>query len=233
MAWQPLITLNVSTALTFLCFFYALGLIEPAIVGAIEIGVGPILVLMITLVMTGVRPSGQRMMICLGVLFGCIILSLSAMKGSGLVGSQSQHWLGIGASLAAGLGAVLITMASKQLLNQGWKFGAVLAHRFYAIIPIALLLSLGSDTSSIEWSGTLIGILLIVSVVGVLAPLYLLQVGIGRCDAYSVMVTMAALPVMTFLLEGFSPSYTWSWLTATGIAIVTAFLLLDVFAKRA
>ncbi len=71
-----------------------------------------------------------------------------------------------------------------------------------------------------------------VSVVGVLAPLYLLQIGIGRCDAYTVMVTMAALPVLTFAIEGFSPAYSWSWLTALGVAIVSAFLGVDVAAKR-
>lgn len=90
----------------------------------------------------------------------------------------------------------------------------------------------GTGVAAVEWSGWLIAALLLVSVVGVLAPLYLLQVGIGRCDPYTVMVTMAALPVLTFIIEGFSPLYTWSWLTAAGLAVVTAFLLLDVVAKR-
>ncbi|WP_285201188.1 hypothetical protein [Rhizobium sp. CG4] len=43
---------------------------------------------------------------------------------------------------------------------------------------------------------------------------------------------MAALPVLTFIIEGFSPLYAWSWLTAAGIGVVTLFLLIDVIAKR-
>ena len=108
----------------------------------------------------------------------------------------------------------------------------MLAHRFYLILPVSLAMSLGTDLAAIEWTGSLVAILLAVSVVGVLAPLYLLQVGIGRCDPYTVMVTMAALPVLTFLIEGLSPVYAWSWLTAVGLAIVTGFLALDVLARR-
>lgn len=74
--------------------------------------------------------------------------------------------------------------------------------------------------------------LLAVSIVGVLAPLYLLQIGVGRCDPYTVMVTMAAQPMLTLCIEGFSPAYAWSSITALGIAIVSGFLILDVAANR-
>jgi hypothetical protein len=171
-------------------------------------------------------------MVCFGVLVGCAILGFAALQGSGFASFGRNAWLGLSASVAAGVGAVLITMASKTLLNRGWKFGAVLAHRFYLILPISLAMTWGTNIAAVEWSGWLAAALLLVSVVGVLAPLYLLQVGIGRCDPYTVMVTMAALPVLTFIIEGFSPLYTWSWLTAAGLAVVTAFLLLDVVAKR-
>ncbi len=231
-AWGALLLLNASTALTFLSFFYALKLIEPAIVGAVEIGIGPILAVLLSLTLTGERPSAVRIVVCAGVLVGCSTLGVAALQGSGFASFGRNAWLGLGASVAAGIGAVLITMASKALLNRGWKFGAVLAHRFYLILPISLMMTLRTDIAVIEWSGFLVAVLLVVSIVGVLAPLYLLQVGIGRCDAYTVMVTMAALPVLTFIIEGFSPLYSWSMLTATGLVIVTAFLLLDVVARR-
>lgn len=231
-AWGPLLLLNAATALTFLSFFYALKLIEPAIVGAVEIGIGPILAVAISLALTGERPAALRVMVCFGVLVGCAILGFAALQGSGFASFGRNAWLGLSASVAAGVGAVLITMASKTLLNRGWKFGAVLAHRFYLILPISLAMTWGTNVADVEWSGWLVAALLLVSVVGVLAPLYLLQIGIGRCDPYTVMVTMAALPVLTFIIEGFSPLYTWSWLTAAGLAVVTAFLLLDVVARR-
>jgi drug/metabolite transporter (DMT)-like permease len=231
-AWGPLILLNASTALTFLTFFHALKLIEPAIVGAVEIGIGPVLAVIITFALTGQKPSVQRIVVCVGVLVGCAILALAAVKGSGFASFGENAWLGLLSSATAGVGAVLITMASKALINRGWKFEAVLAHRFYLIIPISLAITLGSGLPAIEWSGSLIAALLAVGFIGGLVPLYLLQVGIGRCDPYTVMVTMAALPVLTFIIEGFSPLYVWSWLTAAGIGVVTLFLLVDVMGKR-
>lgn len=224
--------MNASTALTFLSFFYALKLIEPAIVGAVEIGIGPVLAVLFTLVLTGERPSRLRLVVCTGILAGCAILALAALRGSGFASFGTQAWSGLAASVAAGIGAVLITMASKSLLDQGWQFGAVLAHRFYLILPVSLAMTAGTDVSAVVWSAPLVAILLAVSVIGVLGPLYLLQLGIGRCDPYTVMVTMAALPVLTFAIEGFSPVYSWSWLTAAGLAVVSAFLLLDLLAKR-
>lgn len=231
-SWRALLLLNASTALTFLCFFYALKLIEPAIVGAVEIGIRPVLAVLIGLILSGERPGSMRILVCIGILIGCAVLAVAAQRGSGFAVDGNDAWIGLAASVAAGVGAVLITMASKTLLNQGWKFGAVLAHRFYLILPISLVLSWDVNLAAIDWSGTLVAALVAVSLIGVLAPLYLLQIGIGRCDPYTVMVTMAALPVLTFIIEGFSPLYTWSWLTAGGLLIVTGFLLLDVFTKR-
>jgi len=230
--WRPLVVLNVATAVTFLCFFYALKVIEPAIVGAVEIGVGPPLALALAWAASGVRPGWLRLAVCAGILVGCAVLAFGAVQGSGFAGMGGQAWLGLAASVAAGAGAVMITIASKQLLERGWQFGAVLAHRFYLILPLSLALSFLDGVPAVDWSSGLVLSVLAVALVGVLAPLYLLQVGLGRCDPYTLMVTMAALPVLTFLFEGFSPRYDWSWTTAIGLAIVTAFLLLDIVRGR-
>lgn len=230
--WRPVIVLNIATAVTFLSFFYALKRIEPAIVGAVEIGVGPPLALLMAWSASGIRPGPQRLLVCAGILAGCAVLSFGALHGSGFAAMGQQAWLGLAASLAAGTGAVMITVASKELLERGWQFGAVLAHRFYLILPLSLALSFADGVPAIDWSTGLVLSVLAVAVIGVLAPLYLLQVGLGRCDPYTLMVTMAALPVLTFLFEGFSPRYDWSWTTAVGLVIVTAFLLLDIVRAR-
>jgi len=230
--WGPLLLLNVATALTFIAFFYALKLIEPAIVGAVDIGVGPIIVVLITLATTGERPARLRVLVCLGILLGCVVLALAASQGTGFASFGPQAWIGLGASMVAGIGAVFITMASRTLLSRGWRFGAVLAHRFYLILLVSFALASGSGEDAVAWTGGLVAMLLAVSVVGVLAPLYLLQIGVGRCDPYTVMVTMAVQPIFTLGIEGFSPAYAWSSLTALGVAIVSGFLILDVAAER-
>ncbi len=80
-----------------------------------------------------------------------------------------------------------------------------------------------------NWTLPILGTISAVAVLGVVLPLYLLQVGIERSDAYTVLSTMAALPVFTFALEAFSPAYRLSWLTASGVCVITMTL---VFAAR-
>lgn len=234
-AWKPLLLLNASTVLTFLSFFYALKVIEPAIASAINVGVGPLFAVLIAFGMTGVPPTRQRLVICLGILAGCIVLAVSATQGEGggATSAKVAGW-GVLASIATGCGAVLITVASKVLLDLGWKSGAVLAHRFYLSLPVALALAFAtSDLSAIDWSAGIVLTAGAVATFGVIAPLYLLQVGIGRTNPYTVMVTMASMPIVTFAIQGLSPAYAWTWLTAAGLAVITGFLLVDLLGGKA
>ena len=134
--------------------------------------------------------------------------------------------------MLAGTGAVAITVSSKALLRRGWSRGAVLANRFYLIVPIALVLTLRAEIDPVVGTPAVIGVIVLVAALGVAVPLYLLQVGIERSDAYTVLSTMAALPVFTFLLEALSPSYRLSWLTAAGVGAITATLLFAARASR-
>jgi drug/metabolite transporter (DMT)-like permease len=228
----PLVVLNIATAVTFLSFFFALKLIEPAIAVAVNIGIGPLLAVLIAWRAGGERPSRHRLGVCAGILTGCAVLCVSALRGSGFSPQAGSALPGLAASGVAGVGAVAITVASRALMDRGWRPGAVLAHRFYAVVPASLLLSLGLDPASIQWTSVLWLLVPGVALVGVLVPLYLLQFGIRRCDPYTVMVTMAALPALTFLIEGLSPAYAWSWTTAGGLLVLTASLLADVVHAR-
>lgn len=231
-AWGPLVLLNASTALAFLSFYFALKLIEPAIAGAINIGVGPLFVMMIAFATTGARPGTTRLGICFGILAGCAILAVAAARGAGDVADGSVALAGVAASVATGVGTVLVTVSSKALLDRGWKSGAVLAHRFYLILPVSLVLALGTDPGAVEWSGQLLLAFLGIAIMGVLAPLYLLQVAIRRTDPHTVMVTMAIMPLVTFAMQGLSPAYAWTSLTAAGLGVIVAFILMDIAAAR-
>ncbi len=228
-AWAPLLILNFGTALAFLSFFHALKLIEPAIVSAVNIGVGPILGIALALGATGARPGGVRVTVCLGILAGCAVLALSAAQAGGTTGG-AVALEGLAAAAGTGVGTVIVTTASKALLDRGWKSGAVLAHRFYLILPVALLLALGGD--SVDWTPALAATFLAVGIGGVLVPLYLLQTGIRLTDPVTVMVTMAAMPLVTFAVQGLSPAYAWSGMTAAGLVLITASIVVDMWTGR-
>lgn len=63
-------------------------------------------------------------------------------------------------------------------MERGWSRGAVLAHRFYLILPLALLLTLRMDIDPVIWTPPILGTIGAVAVLGVVRPLYLLQVGV-------------------------------------------------------
>ncbi len=231
-AWGTLLFLNVATAVTFLSLFVALKLIQPAIVGAIEISIGPIAAIVIGILFNRNIPSLRSLLVCCALAMGCAILASSALSGFGFQSSETAVVLGLLASVTAGIGAVVITIASKSLLSQGWRFSAVLAHRFYLIVPVSLALVHVTGASSVEWSIQLAYTVIFVSIIGVLAPLFLLQVGISRCDPYTVMVTLAVLPILTFAIEGVSSKYQWSAATAVGLAVITGAVLWDASRSR-
>jgi drug/metabolite transporter (DMT)-like permease len=233
LAWKPILLLNFSTALCFLFFFYALKLIEPAVAGAVQFGIGPILSVVIAFLMTGVRPDRTKTVVCLGLLAGCSLLAASAVTGAGFATSKVNGWAGLLAILASGTGSVLITLASKNLSQRGWGSGAILAHRCYLILPMAVLLILvEGGVESVEWSVGLTLSLLGIGLVGTIIPIVLLQMGIERSDPHTVIVMMAAMPIFTFLFEGFSSLYVWSALTGVGLVTIAALVLLDVFRAR-
>lgn len=233
LACRHVIMLNLSTALCFLFFFYALKLIEPAVAGAVQFGVGPLLSILIVFLVSGAVPDHARLTASVGLLAGCCILAVSAVQGSGFAVGMSGGWTGLVAILLSATGSVLIAFASKALNDRGWPSGAILAHRCYLIVPVALLLTLVDErTYLVDWTPRVMIILAAVGLLGTVVPMVFLQMGIERSDPHAVLVMMAAMPIFTFVLEGFSPLYVWSPLTAAGLCVIALFIALDVLSAR-
>jgi drug/metabolite transporter (DMT)-like permease len=231
-ALVPLLLLNGSTALCFLFFFQALKLIEPAVAGAVQFGLGPILSVLITLLVTGARPEPIKAFVCGGLGVGCVVLAFSAVSGAGVVANGTDGRLGLGAVLLSAVGSVLIAIASKRLSMRGWSSAAILAHRCYLIVPVALALVVSEGVSDVPWTPPLVLTLLGVGLVGTIIPIVFLQIGIEKSDPHTVLVMLAAMPVVAFLIEGLSPLYVWSGLTAAGLSIIAAFIAIDIAFSR-
>ena len=224
----PVLLLNAATALCFLFFFYALKLVEPAVAAAVQFGTGPIIAMLLAFVATGVKPEPVKLAVCAGLLAGCVVLAVSAVTGAGFAADGVQGWIGLGAILLSAVGSVLITIASKVLSRHGWSTGAVLGHRGYLIIPMALVLVSVESGGSAPWSPQLVATLFGVGLIGTVIPMVLLQTGIEKSDPHTVLVMLAAMPILIFLIEGLSPQYVWSALTAAGLAIIAIFIAIDV-----
>lgn len=219
-----LVKLNGSSILAFMGFYYALKFIEPSIVSSLEMGVGPFFAIVVTAMIAKKKIEATRAqwLITVGTFIASVLLMLTALFGlSGVeVGNTSDFTLGIIASVLCGLGAVLCTIYSKKLSIAGWTSSSILAHRFYGIIFISLIITYDILpmylVENIDW-------IVLVTIFGVTLPTFLLQKGIQYCEPFFVMMSICFIPVFTFAFQLFDPRIAWS--TPSLIGILMLFLL--------
>jgi drug/metabolite transporter (DMT)-like permease len=227
---KNIISLNVSTAVAFLGFFYALKFVEPAIVSAIEIGVGPLITLLLGKFFNPKKKlRGINLIIGAGILLGSLLLFWASLTGRSGIEFNSIYDMskGMFASIICGLGAVMAAIYSKRLSEAGWSSTKILAHRFYAIVPISAIFAFANgslNTILLEnWMW-----IMIVTITGVVLPLYMLQVGIRFCDPFFVMISITFIPAFTFIFQLFDPRIVWSNVTLCGVVTLLVFALLSV-----
>ena len=226
----PLLKLNLASALTFMGFYFALKYIEPAIVSSLEMGIGPLFVIVIALAQKQtVKPANW--VIAVGTLTTTLLLVYAVLTGQS---ATAMQWnmnvaLSVIASIACGLGAVLCSIYSKQLSNAGWTSSMILSKRFYGIILLSFF-----STHDLIYAYLMENILWILAVtfLGVLVPMYLLQKGIQYCETFLVMMSLCFIPVIVFFFQFFDPRLQWSSLTLLGVLLLFGLGLMSVYVER-
>lgn len=228
-AYLPLLKLNLASVLAFMGFYFALKYIEPAIVSSLEMGLGPLFVLLLALGQKQ-RVTRGKWVIAIGTLLACLLMIFSVFMGN----SALDHWdkysvLGIVASVFCGLGAVLCTIYSKQLSEMGWTSSMILSKRFYGIILLSVLSAydvfFAYITENISW-------IVVMTLIGVLIPMYLLQKGIQYCDVFLVMMSLCFIPVFTFFFQLFDARLQWSNSTFIGVLLLLVLGIVSVVHER-
>lgn len=219
-ARTDLALLNVSTALTFASFFYALKFIEPAIVGAIGVGGGPLVALIVQWYRTG--HLDRTYVLCVtGIACGSTVLIVAAILGhTGLTGIGARETtLGVTAALINAVATCLAAIYSKRLSQHGWSSARILAHRSYVIILFCFAVAGRNAVAEVvrHWEGAVFA-----SITGIVIPLYLLQLGIKHCSTLIVLISLATIPVFTIVFELFDPRIHPSPPVLLGVSILFA-----------
>jgi drug/metabolite transporter (DMT)-like permease len=136
------------------------------------------------------------------------------------------------ASVVTGVASALCAIASKKLAVRGWAPASVLAHRFYLTIAMAAVWLPFAQPELALPDADMLALVALVGAVAVLVPLLLLQIALRSTDALTVMICLAAQPILSFVISMPSPAYDWDALTLFGVVIVTAFVGLDIVAQR-
>jgi len=228
----PLAALNLSTAVSFIGFFFALKHLPPAIVAAIEIGASLLAAMAVVAVQDRAWPGAARALACAAIVAGCALLAWAEITASLSEPDPALVWTAVAACALSGLTSTVSATASKRLAAQGWRPACVLGHRFYLTIAIAVAwLPAEASGHGLPDGGTL-ALIVLVGAVGTLVPLLMFQLALRCIDELALMVCLAAQPVLSFLLSLPSPAYDWSVVTLVGIAAVTAGVGADIAAQR-
>lgn len=206
--WRTLVAANITTALAWTCFFFALTYLDPAIVNTIHSAMGPLTVVLLgagNVALAKPKPIGR--VECAG--YAGIAASVAVLWYIVIGGYSDLPTMNLGVAVAAlallGVSGSSITVSllyCKRLQDQGIGADAVTAARYIALIALA--------GGAIFWRGRtalpplrdLAGLSVATTALIVL-PLFAFQLGIGRTTPLTAQVIRALGPVFVFGLEQF------------------------------
>ncbi|CAB3753527.1 hypothetical protein [Paraburkholderia solisilvae] len=224
-----IVAVNLWTAVAFVCFFHALKHLSPAAVGAIEIGVAVLVAVVLASWRSRGRPHAAKWCVCAAIVGGCALLVPVELERAAVT---SWHTVfAIAASALAGAASTLMVGAFRRLADSGWGPAAILAHRFYLTIAVALVwvaMEGGVAVPAVDDALPVVA----VAVIGVMLPLLLVQFAVRKTDGLTLIICMALQPVMSFALSMMSPVYEWQPVTLIGTLVVAGALGFDVWVER-
>jgi drug/metabolite transporter (DMT)-like permease len=228
-ARPDLLWLNLMTLGAWLGFFYSVRYLEPAIVSAVMVGFGPaVMVAVSPLWYRKARIGAGETAASFGILLATLYLILVSSSGMSAMGELTGEALAKG-GLSAAVGSVAMvgaTVFSKRVSDAGSSPAAIMAHRFYALIPASLALALldgGFDERLVESWPVVVGI----TVAGVLVPLWSLQNGIRRLPPSRVVIIISTAPAFTYVIQYLDPRLAQSVEVLPGILAICALAALS------
>ncbi|HEV2570204.1 MAG TPA: hypothetical protein VGU72_00590 [Beijerinckiaceae bacterium] len=229
------VAMNVTTALAWSCFFFALSQIEPAIVNTIHSGMAPLTVL--ALAAFGIKLGGSGATNRLERLsYGVMAASLVALWVvvlSGASGAQGKTFAGQLAALAALLvSGSMITLSllySKRLHDIGATSASITSVRYLLTIVLAAAMT-WHDTRQGGGLARIDGFIdfttiAIAAVALIVIPLFALQAGIGRTPHLTGQVIRALGPVLVFAAQPLDSRLSWSTPTLLCICVYSAAII--------
>lgn len=217
--------LNVATGLTYAFFYIALKYVEPAVVSAIEWGIGPVLAFLLDKYMhPKSRVDYLNLIIATGILIGTFFLVWASLTGESGITVTNHPYLTVGLifSFITGFGSVTITYLSKKLSDEGWSTTKVISHRYYLIVLVTGVIVLVEQSFKQLEINDLNWILLIV-ISGTVIPIFFMQLSLKYNSPLLVLIIFALVPCLTFFIQLFDNRIEWSNYTLIGVIIITIF----------
>ncbi len=197
---RELFWINATTAVAWIAFFHALRITEPLLVQILFSGIGPLSIVW----MTPQRRSHAERLGHLGLLAAIILAA--AVNLAGMSGGAPQPFgvavLGIALATFAGFSISVSTVLCRRLNDAGVDPTALVALRFLGAVALAAALT-GPAGQSIRTLATpeTATVVIGASLLLVVFPIYVNQLGIALASPLTVRVGLAVGPVLIFVLQ--------------------------------
>ena len=230
---KTILYLNISSTISWIGFFFALKYIEPAISATLSLGLAPTIT---SLFWKRLRPeqpvTKKEMYASFGILFGCLFLAYASLSGKSALENVpvGETLLGVFFASFSALGVVGNAIFAKRLSDEKISAKRVLALRFYLLIFIGILLWPKTFVVSMPLYHFSISIILL-AIISLVIPLFILQLGIERCEPITTNMILSSIPAFTYLLQFFDHRLTPSLYSLIGIALCVSFLLWGASAR--
>ncbi|MCW2239655.1 DMT family transporter [Azospirillum canadense] len=231
--WQDILLLNLSTAGSWAGLFFALRYFEPAMAISFIHLIGPVVTLALEPWFGNhKKPSGLELVSAFGIVAGMVFLGIITSHGKSGVGAISNAGFLVGTlmSLLAGISVVCNTLFSRRVAGKGWSTSEVMTVRFYALALFALCACSPNAIQPLLNASALLPIALI-ACLGIIVPLYTLQLGIERTDPLVVALLLTNSPLATILLQNVDQRLSPAVFSVVGIGVCACFSTLGVIAR--
>jgi drug/metabolite transporter (DMT)-like permease len=204
---STVLAMNVTTAVAWTCYFFALTHLEPSIVNTVHSGMGPLTVIALaacgmTLAKPGMLRRGELWSHA-GIALAIAALWWVVLSGrSGLpAGDEAANLLSLVLLMISGSSITLSLLYSKRLHDHGVNAEAVTAVRYLLLIVLAACVE--AFKGRLQGIGDLIDLatLSVASTALIVLPLFALQVGIALTAPLTAHVIRSLGPVCVFALE--------------------------------
>jgi drug/metabolite transporter (DMT)-like permease len=204
-----LVWINVTTALAWLSFLFALGTIEPALVQVLFYGIGPLSVRWVDGLIPGspsttLTPVERRLH--LGLSSSLAVAGAVVLGGLSGLGPQpiASAALGVALAVGGGIAISISTLLCRTLNDTGVRPATLFALRFPGAIGLAAVFALVSPAPLLSGiTPGLLGAVVLACLLLIVLPNYVNQVGVALASPVTVRTVLAVGPVLVFGLQLF------------------------------
>ena len=203
--WRSILGLNISALAGWTGFYFALKLIEPAIVTSLTSALGPIIT---AIYYSGVKRerlfTRTEWTIFAGLFLIIAYLTVESYLGYSAVRKIPVDKVAVGilAALICGIANVANTILGKSLNNAGLKSRQVIPLRFFLLIFVGLWLCPSDQWSAISQPSIQFS-LFVIGLLGVAVPVLLFQIGIEKTNPFTVASVHATIPIFVLAAQLF------------------------------